>query len=430
MRIPVAGPVALGFAALAALLGGFGVWSATTDIAGAVIAAGRIEVAGNRQVVEHPDGGVVDRLTTREGARVEAGEVLIALEGDALDAQVAVARDRLMELQARAARLRAERDGAEAPDFAPELIAAAAGDARAADLIEGQRNLFSARAETREGERARYSQQTQQIASQIDGIDAQAAALDRQAALIDEELSAQEDLLERGLAQAPRVLALRREQAGLQGQLGELTARRAQAEERRAEIGLAMLAIDGALREGAIAELRDIEAEIRTLREELTAAETRRGRLDIVAPATGRVFDLAVFGPASVVAPGEPLLYIVPEGDALTIGVQVEPIHVDQVYPGQPARIRLPAFDARTTPELDAVVTDVSADAFVDERTGAAHYRAEIALAEGQEALLGEERVLIPGMPVEAYMRTRDRTPLAYLLSPLADYFARAFRED
>ncbi|MGR3541102.1 MAG: HlyD family type I secretion periplasmic adaptor subunit [Hasllibacter sp.] len=430
MTISARGPVLLGLAALLALLGGFGVWSATTDIAGAIIAQGRIEVASNRQVVEHPDGGVVARLHVREGARVEAGEPILSLESDALDAQVAVARDRLLELLARAARLRAERDGAAGPVFEDGLLRAAATDPRAADLIEGQRNLFAARAETREGERARYEQQTGQIASQIEGIDAQAASLERQAALIDEELAAQEALLDRGLAQAPRVLALQREQAAMAGRSGELTARRAEAEERRAEIELSILGVEGSLREQAIAELRDIEAEIRTLREELAAAELRRGRLDIKAPVTGRVFDLGVFGPASVVAPGEPLLYLVPEGDALRIEVRVEPIHVDQVYPGQPARIRFPAFDARTTPELDAVVAEVSADAFADERTGAAFYRAQIALAEGQEGLLGDGRVLIPGMPVEAYMRTRDRTPLAYLISPLGDYFARAFRED
>ena len=420
----------LGLAALTVLLGGFGVWSATTDIAGAIIASGRIEVASNRQVVEHPDGGVVSRVFVREGARIEEGETLVVLEGDALDAQIAIARDRLLELQARAARLRAERDGAEAPVFEPSLLAAAEGGGRAQDLVEGQRNLFAARAGTREGERARYVQQTQQIASQIAGIDAQAEALEEQAALIGEELTAQEDLLGRGLAQAPRVLGLRREAAGLAGQSGELTARRAEAEERRAEIELAILAIDGTLREQAIAELRDVEAEISTLREELSAAEQRRGRLAIVAPVTGRVFDLSVFGRGGVVAPGEPLLYLVPEGDALRIEVQIDPIDVDQVYPGQPTRIRLPAFDADTTPELDAVVAEVSADAFVDERTGGAYYRAALSLAEGQEARLGEGRALIPGMPVEAYMRTQDRTPLAYLAAPLTGYFTRAFREN
>ncbi|PRY92932.1 HlyD family secretion protein [Hasllibacter halocynthiae] len=423
------GPLALGAVALLILLGGFGVWAATTDIAGAVVAPGRIEVASNRQVVEHPDGGVVESLAVREGERVEAGDVLIVLEADALDAQIAVARDELLEQEARAARLRAERDGAEEIEFSDALLEAARSDPRAADLVEGQRNLFEARRETREGERARYLRQTEQIARQIDGIDAQGASLERQGELIDEELTAQETLLERGLAQTPRVLALRREAAGLLGRRGELTARRAQAEERTAEIELAIIGLDGQLRETAIGELRDVEARIRTLREELTAALDRRGRLEITAPVTGRVYDLAVFGPASVVAAGEPLLYIVPEGDALRIEVRVDPIHVDEVYPGQPARVRLPAFDARATPELLAVIADVSADAFADERTGAAFYRATIALADGEQARLSGGQALVPGMPVEAFIRTGDRTPLAYLLSPLTDYFARAFRE-
>ncbi len=428
-RVSAVLPLLAGFLVLLVLVGGFGVWAAITQISGAVIATGRIEVDSNRQVVQHVDGGVVEEVLVEEGDTVEKGEVLLRLDPTFVTTQLTITEDRLWETSARRARLEAERDGASEVEFDEELLAAAAADPEIEDLVEGQRNLFDARAESRAAVKAQLSRRSEQIANQIDGIDAQSAAIERQAELIKEELGDQQSLLDRGLAQASRVLGLQREDARVEGTRGELAASRAEAEGSITEIDLELLATDTRLREEAITELRDIRAEELELLEQRRAALAQQDRLVVRAPVGGVVYGMTVFGAGSVVRPAEPVLYIVPQDRPLVIAARVDPLHIDNVYPGQTARLRLSAFDARSTPELEGQVVRVSADAFDDERSGAPFYRAEITLSEGERARLGDDKPLVPGMPVEAFIRTKDRTPLAYLVSPLANYFARAFRE-
>lgn len=422
-------PLIAGFLVLLVLVGGFGVWAATTNIAGAVIASGRIEVDSNRQVVQHVDGGVVEELLVSEGDVVEKGDVLLRLDPTFVATQLAITEDRLWETSARRARLEAERDGAEGVEFDAELLEAAESDPEVADVVEGQQNLFDARRESRESMKAQLQRRREQIASQIEGIDAQIAALETQAGLIERELTDQQSLLDRGLAQASRVLALQREEARMEGTRGELVASRGEAEERITEIDLELLAIDTTLREEAITELRDTRTEELELIEQRRAQIEQRDRLVVRAPVGGIVYGMTVFGPASVLRPADPVLYIVPQDRPLVIATRVDPINIDAVYPGQEARLRFSAFDQRTTPELNGEVVSISADAFDDERSGVPFYRAEIVLSEGERARLGEDRVLIPGMTVEAFIRTQDRTPLDYLVSPLTSYFTRAFRE-
>ena len=428
-KVSARAPLIAGFLVLLVLVGGFGAWAVTTNIAGAVIASGRIEVDSNRQVVQHVDGGVVDEVRVEEGDTVEEGDVILRLDPTFVSTQLAITEDRLWETSARRARLEAERDGAEEIEFSEELLAAAAADPEIADLVEGQRNLFDARAESRESVKAQLQRRRAQITNQIEGIESQAGALERQSDLIDRELGDQQSLLDRGLAQASRVLSLQREQASIDGTRGELAASGAEAAGRITEIDLEMLAIDTTLREEAITELRDIRAEELELLEQRRAQLAQQERLEVRAPVGGIVYGMTVFGAGSVVRAAEPVLYIVPQDRPLVIAAKVDPLNIDDVYPGQTARLVLSAFDARNTPELAGEVLSVSADSFDDERSGAPFYRAEIVLSEGERARLGENRVLIPGMPVEAFIRTKDRTPFAYLVSPLTNYFTRAFRE-
>ena len=428
-KVSAAVPLLAGFLVLLVLVGGFGVWAAITQISGAVIASGRIEVDSNRQVVQHVDGGVVEEVPVEEGDTVEKGQVLLKLDPTFVSTQLAITEDRLWETSARRARLEAERDGASEIEFSEELLAAAAADPEIEDLVEGQRNLFDARAETRESVKEQLRRRREQIASQIEGIEAQSTAVERQAELIGQELGDQQSLLDRGLAQASRVLSLQREDARIEGTRGELAASRAEAAGSITEIDLELIATDTRLREEAITELRDIRAEELELLEQRRAALAQSERLEVRAPVSGVVYGMTVFGAGSVVRPAEPVLYIVPQDRPLVIAARVDPLHIDNVYPGQEARLVLSAFDARTTPELQGQVVRVSADAFDDERSGAPFYRAEITLSEGERARLGEDKPLVPGMPVEAFIRTKDRTPLDYLTSPLTNYFKRAFRE-
>lgn len=422
-------PVAIGLLALMFLVGGFGTWAAFSQIAGAIVVAGQIKVEQNRQVVQHPDGGVVEAIHVSEGDRVAAGDVLLTLDPTILQGRLAAARAQLFELRARRARLEAERDGSHLIGFPGDLLEATAFDHEAAELVEGQRNLFEARRETADKTLVQLRRRLTQIQRQIEGFVAQEDSLERQVALVAEELADQQVLLDRGLAQASRVLSLQREAARLDGRIGEIVASRAEAAERISEIEDQELVYTVRRREEAITELRDLRPKEAQTAEEVASLTEQVARTQIEAPVGGVVYDLAVFGSKAVIRSAEPLLYVVPQDRPLVIEARVPPIHVDQVDLGQAVVLRFSSFDARTTPELTGAVTRVSADSFVDEASGQPFYRVELMLDPGQIDRLAPGLTLIPGMPVEAYLRTEDRTPIAYLVKPLADYFNRAFRE-
>ncbi|SFL64643.1 HlyD family type I secretion periplasmic adaptor subunit [Shimia aestuarii] len=423
------GPLALGGFALILLLGGFGAWSVATQISGAIVASGRVEVDRNRQVVQHPDGGVVSEMIVDEGDLVEVGQLLLKLDDALLKSNLAVTESQLFELMARRGRFEAERDGLEEIVFDSELVENAELGPEIQGLVDGQVRLFQARQETLQQEVDQLTKRREQIVNQIEGIDAQRTALTTQLELIRDELEDQQALLDKGLAQAARVLNLRREEAGLAGRVGELTAQRAQAEGRITEIELGILGLVTSRREDAITRLRDLRYREVELGERRRNLVEKISRLEIRAPVAGIVLGMRVTTPRSVIRPADSILFIVPQDRPLVVVVSVPPIHIDQVFPGQTVSLRFSAFDQRTTPELLGEVVLISADAFQDEGTRSDYYRAEIIIREGEIDKLPADVSLIPGMPVDAYLRTADRTPLAYLIKPLTDYFSRAFRE-
>ncbi len=420
------GPLLAGLVALVILIGGFGAWAVFANITGAVIAQGQIEVERNRQVIQHPDGGVVAEILVDEGEEVASGALLIKLDSTTLVSEMAVVEGQLFELIARRARLEAERDGASGLTFDPLLTDA--GD-KTRDLRDGQTRLFEARLDSLLKATEQLGQRELQIASQITGVDAQQTALTEQAALISEELADQQSLLDRGLAQASRVLALRREAANIQGRVGELTAQAAQSAERRTEIEIQILGLTSTRREEAISLLRDLQPDELELTERYRTLTQRLDRLDIRAPVSGIVYGLTVFAPRSVVRSADPLMYLVPQDRPLIIAAQVQVTDIDQIHMGQDVVLRFSAFDQRRSPELTGQVTQLSADAFRNDQNGVSFYRAEVQMDEGEIEKLPAGMVLIPGMPVEAFVRTAERTPMDYLLKPLADYFAKAFRD-
>jgi HlyD family type I secretion membrane fusion protein len=421
--------LALGLGGLALLILGFGGWASFSEISGAVIAPGQIEVDQNRQVVQHPDGGVVAQILAQEGDSVRQGQLLIQLDATRLGSELAIIEGQLFELMARRGRLEAERDDKPEPVYDMLLRNSAASNADAAVLMAGQSQLLAARRASRAQEVAQLAKRRSQIDTQITGISAQSQALGQQLELIEQELKDQQTLLDRGLAQAGRVLALRREQARLSGQLGELTAQRALAQERATEIELEVIKLRTQQREEAITRLRDLQFRELELAEQRRALLDQRDRLAIRAPASGIIYGLQVTTPRSVIRAAEPVMFIIPQDRPLVIAARVDPIHIDKITLGQPVNLRFSALDQRTTPELTGEVAKVSPDAFVDQARGLSYYRAEITLPEAEQAKLPENIRLLPGMPVEAFIRTGDRTPLAYLTKPLTDYFSKAFRD-
>lgn len=417
----------IGGIALLILVGGFGTWAVMAQISGAVITSGQIEVDRNRQVVQHPDGGVVQEIVVDEGDTVQAGDLLLRLDATTLQSELAVVEGQLFEILARRARLEAERDNAPELQFSEVLREADSTEIQ--NLMDGQNRLFEARLETNHSAVEQLTQQRAQIASQMSGITAQQAALSTQRDLIAQELTDQQSLLDRGLAQASRVLALQREEASLLGTVGDLTAQRAQAAERMTEIELQILGLSSTRREDAITQLRDLQFNELELSERRRTLRRQLDRLDIRAPVSGVVYGLQVFAPQSVIRPADPVLFLIPQDRPLVIATQVEVVDVDQIFVGQNVTLRFSAFDQRRTPELQGKVTLVSADAFQNETSGQSYYRAEVQLDEGQIERLPADMTLIPGMPVDAFVRTADRSPMDYLIKPLADYFTRAFRE-
>ena len=421
-------PVILGLIATLALLMGFGLWATLTHISGAIVAQGQIEVERDRQVVQHPDGGVVAEILVSEGARVEAGQVLLRLDGAALRSELTIVEGQLSELTGRAARLTAERDGLTSLAFPADILALAQTSEEVAAQLDGQHRLFEARAATLAEQRELLARRIDQITAQSNGISAQSAALTRQLDLIEQELASQQSLLDKGLAQAGAVLALQREQARLEGQIGELQADLAHSQGQVIEIEIEMSSLDTTRREEATTELRQVGPTVLELAERRRALRERIDRLEVRAPVAGIVLGLQVTTPQSVLRPAEPVLYVIPQDRPLVITARIAPIHIDEVSVGQTAELVFSAFSARDTPHLTGRVTLVSADALSDPQSGATYYTAELELAEGERARLGT-RMLVPGMPVEVFLQTGRRTPLAYLVKPFTDYFAHAFRE-
>ena len=420
-------PLLLGYLALAVLVFGVGLWSVKTSIAGAIVANGQVEVEVNRQVVQHPDGGVIGAILVDDGDTVAAGDVLLRFDDTQARSDLAVITGQLYEISARKSRLEAERDNADTVTFSP-LLTDNTDDLLVAELMQGQRNLFIARRDTLAREEALLGKKKTQIEDQIRGMESRIAALRRQQALIAEELADEEALLAKGLSQATKVRALQREKARMEGQLGELAATIAENRGRIAEIEIEILRLRSRLREDAITTLRDLQfREIELAEKRASLLETLQ-RMEVRAPVSGVIYGKKFFAIRSVVRPAEPILYIVPQDSRLVIKTRIPARHIDQVHTGQTASLRFAAFDTRTTPEISGTVTKVSPDVFVDNATGETYYAAEILPDEGETERLGDVEI-VPGMPVQAFLKTRERTPLNYLLKPLTDYFTRAFRE-
>jgi len=418
----------LGYATLTLLVLGLGVWGAMARISGAVIAPGAVEVEGNRQVVQHLTGGVISAINVRDGDEVDAGDVLVELEGDALRSELDIVEGQWFEILSRRSRLSAERDLADAIEFNPILVERAGADPEIADLMASQQQQFDARRKVQAEEEAQLVERETQIAKQIDGLLALQDATGSQIDLLSREIEGQEALLAQGLTQLTRVLTPQRELARLKGSAGQVEAAIAENRGRIAETAIERVRLASETREQAITELRDIEYREIELRERRLALIDQISKLQMRAPVDGVVYGSNVDTLRGVIRSAEPALYIVPRKAPLIVRVQVETVSIDKVRVGQQAVLRFSAFDMRTTPEVEGEVIKVSADAVEDPQTRLKFYLAEIAISDAARAKLGDLTIL-PGMPVEAFIQTGERSPLAYLVKPLTDYFAKAFRE-
>ncbi|MFY9838528.1 MAG: HlyD family type I secretion periplasmic adaptor subunit [Xanthobacteraceae bacterium] len=426
-RLSIRRHILAGTILVAALVLGLGGWAATAQISGALIAQGSIVVDSNVKKVQHPTGGVVGELFVRDGDHVKAGDVLLRLDETVTRANLAIVTKGLTELYARKARLAAERDGADSVAVPPEL-AGHLNDPDVKDALASERKLFELRRQDRLGQKQQLRERIAQLQEQITGLASQQDAKDKGIALVEQELQGVRDLWQKNLVQLSRLTSLQREEAQLQGERGQLVAQVAEAKGKIAEIQLQIIQVDEDLSSDVAKELRDIDSKIGEFVERKVTAEDQLKRTDIRAPQDGIVFQSTANTVGGVITAGDPIMLIVPESDNLMVEVKVDPKDIDQVQFGQPVVLRFTSFNVRTTPELNGTVSRIAADTTTDQRTGQSYYLVRISMTADEIKRLGDVK-LTPGMPVEAFIETGERTMLSYLVKPLRDQLMRAFRE-
>jgi HlyD family secretion protein len=419
--------VMVGVLIVVLLAGGVGGWAGTSEITGAVIAAGQIVVDSNVKKVQHPSGGIVGELRVRDGDRVKIGDVVVRLDDTVTRANLAIVTKGLNEFTARKARLDAEIAGATSITFPKELMDQA-GNPDVSSTIASEIKLFEARRVARESQRAQLRNQVAELGEQIAGFAAQQEAKQKEIALIDRELEGVRDLFKKNLVQLTRLTQLEREAARLEGERGQFVSSIAQSKVKISDTQLQILQIDQDLASDNGKELREIEGKIGEFVERKITAEDQLKRVDIRAPQDGTVFQSTVHTVGGVITAGEPIMMVVPEADNLAVEAKTNPAEIDQLQIGQRALLRFTNFSQRTTPEIYGHVTRISADISTDQRTGASYYTIRVAMPADEVAKLGDVK-LVPGMPVETFVQTGDRTVLSFLAKPFTDQLLRAFRE-
>lgn len=417
----------VGALAFALLVGGIGGWATATEIVGAVIAPGSVVVESSLKKVQHPVGGVVSEVLVRDGNRVKVGDVVMRLDATMTKANLQIVLKSLDQFAARKARLESEGNKSVRVLF-PENLLARAREPEIAAIMAAEQRLYESRSDVRESKKRQLERRSEQFHDEIRGMEAERTASQHERMLIRDELDRYLRLHDQGLMEKSRLSAVQRQAANIDGEIGRLTANIAGVHEKMAETALQIIQVDEQWAEEVGSDLREMDARIGEFAERKVAAEDQLKRVDIIAPQSGIVHQLAVHTVGGVIAPGEPVMMIVPDIDNLVVEAKVQPQDIDQIFSGQRAILRFSAFSQKTTPEISGAIERVSADVTVDEKTGVSYYTARIAIAEKEFARL-DGITLIPGMPVETFITTGKRSVASYFIKPFMDQMNRAFRE-
>ncbi|MFS8145013.1 hemolysin secretion protein D [Rhizobium sp. R635] len=411
-----------------ALVCGIGGWAATTELSSAVIGEGVVVVDGDVKKVQHLTGGIVSELLVAENDHVSAGQVLIRLDGTKTKAELSIVESTLAQLYARRARLKAERIGADSFKV-QEDIGDLTSRAAARDLLDGETKLFDSRRSALIGMKSQLASRKDQLAEQIKGLVVQINATNDSLGLIEQELEGIDALYKKGLVTLQRLNNLKRARADLQGNSGQQIAAKAEAEGKAIEIDRQSIQLDEDRRSEIAKDLTDVEAQIAEYEERRGTAVDQLRRLDITAPLSGRIHELAIHTVNGVVNPGETLMLVVPENEDLTVEAKVATRDIDQVHVGQSVDVRFSAFDQRTTPDVAGEITSIAPDIVKDERSGISYYPLRVKPKAESIAKLKSIK-LYPGMPAEVFIKIGDRTVISYLTKPLTDQMQHVFREE
>jgi HlyD family secretion protein len=406
-------------------------WAAFAPLDAGAYGQGQVAVSGNRQAVQHREGGVVSTLHVAEGDTVERGQVLLTLSSGELRATERGVASQVFALLAQRARLVAERDGLGGIPVPPEFADLPPEDAALAqESLRIQQLQFGARRTGRTTQTGVLSQRIAQLNEQILGYERQIASNIEQQRLIQEELTGMRSLAEKGFAPMTRVRALERTAAQLDGELGSLRAQIARSREAVGETRLQMSGVSTEMNEDVADQLRQIDVQLNELRPRMAELRSQIARSEVRAPASGQVVGLTIFTQGGVIQPGQTLMEIVPDDASQIIVAQISPNDVDNLRVGQETEVRFPGLRERNPPAIHGRVTRISADSFTREETGASYFRAEIVVPAEEMAKLGRAaNSLRPGAPVEVIILLRKRTALSYLLEPLTNNLWRSGSE-
>lgn len=415
----------IGYAIVFVFFGIFGVWAAFAPLGSGAIAIGQVEVAGSEKTIQHLEGGIIKELRVSEGDQVKEGDVLVVLQGT----QAGVNRERLVQrsfaLLGQEARLVAERDGMDKVEF-PEALTSRADNPYILSIMEGEQRLFDGRRAAYESQQGLLDRRVDKSGEEIVALKAQQRSDRRQLAIIDEEISGVRELYNKGLERKPRLLALQRSQAELEGSLENREALMARAEQTIAETEYQRLTVMEQTRAEIETDLRETQTQLQDLREQLVSAEDNITRNTVRAPRTGKVYGLRFHTEGGVIGPGEPIMSILPENAELIVNAKVAPTDIDVVQVGAITTVRLTAYSQRTAKPIDGRVIQVSPDVVTPDQ-GPPYYEASIRLSEDMMKKHGVD--LVPGMPAMAIISTGDQTLLDYLISPLTRSLETALRE-
>ena len=416
-----------GLVLIAVFGGAMAFWSVATTMSSAVVASGQFVVDGSVKKVQHPTGGVVGELLVREGDQVAQGDLLIRLDETVTRANLQVIVRQLDELAGRKARLEAERDGMDAIDM-PRELTARLSDPEVARVVAAEQKLFQARQAAREGQRAQLTKRIAQLQNEIRGLRSQLDANAHEAQILAGELKGVRELFAKSLTPIMRLNGLERQAVNLNGQKGQLTASIAQIEGKIAEVELQIIQIGDDLRAETQKELREVQGRVAELSERRVAADDQLKRVELRAPSTGTVHQLAVHTVGGVIVAAEPAMLIVPSKEELILEARVMPQDRDQLHLRQKAVVRLQSSNQRTTPELNGTLERIAADVSKDSTTSAPFYTVRIVIPPN-ELMRVRGLSITAGMQAEVFIEVGSRSPLSYLLRPLTDQVSRAFKE-
>lgn len=423
-------PIRVGMILFAVVFFGLGGWSVIARIDKAAIALGQVAPAENNKIVQHLEGGIIDKILVKEGDKVKAGDVLVRLSKSSVEANATIAQDAFLSSNAEYHRLQAEKDNKQKIEFPPEW-STAENKAKYKDVIETQSQIFYERRNALIGRIKILEERNGQMNNQIAGTQSQISSNKRQLVLIEDELQAAETLLASGNTTKSRVLAIKRGKAQLEGSIGELTSAIARTQDSISENKLTIVNQKNEYINDVVEKIKEVQKELNESRERANATSDTLARIEIRAPINGIIKGMKFKTESGVIAPGAEILTIVPTDDHMVAEVRINPNDIDVVHIGMQCKVRITAYSSRSTPGLYGELLYVSADSFLDERTNQRYYSGKVSIDMNKLTDKEKEKTqLYPGMPVEVFIKTGARSPLSYLTEPLLTTFRRSFREE